>query len=87
MNAWERKHHSSMVHAVDNEDVFDIRNDEEQLRRQIKSRSVIPPPAITMTQDQLDELRQVTQERLAAERLRKMGIKPKESLGLRYERI
>jgi hypothetical protein len=38
-----------------------------------------------MTKEQVENLRRVQNERVAAEKLRKMGYQPKESMGIRYE--
>ncbi|RKP10008.1 hypothetical protein THASP1DRAFT_13446 [Thamnocephalis sphaerospora] len=38
-----------------------------------------------MTKEQLEDLRRVQNERVAAEKLRKMGYQPKENMGVRYE--
>ncbi|KAJ3203829.1 hypothetical protein HDU67_009928 [Dinochytrium kinnereticum] len=63
---------------------WDPRRDEENLRAQAKgSRARIADHGFT--KDQLNELKRVTEERTAADRLRKLGLKPKDSMGVRYD--
>ncbi|OMH85343.1 hypothetical protein AX774_g1098 [Zancudomyces culisetae] len=40
----------------------------------------------SMSRMQLEELNRVQQERVKAEKLRKMGVRPKENMGIRYEK-
>lgn len=39
----------------------------------------------TMTKDELEELAKVNRERVEADRLRRLGLTPRESMGVRYE--
>ncbi|KAJ3277944.1 hypothetical protein HDU76_010104, partial [Blyttiomyces sp. JEL0837] len=66
-------------------DTFDFKRDEEELRMRSKSRSNVAVPSLTFSTSQLQELKRVSEERLTAEKLRKLGYKPKDSLGVRYE--
>ncbi|KAI9336619.1 hypothetical protein DFJ73DRAFT_850056 [Zopfochytrium polystomum] len=68
----------------DGGETFDLKRDEEMLRMQSKSR-VPKGPQLSYSTGQMQELKRVSEERLAADRLRKMGFQPKESLGVRYE--
>jgi DNA-binding CsgD family transcriptional regulator len=40
-----------------------------------------------LTAEELQELKRVSAERIAAESLRRMGVTPKDSLGVRYEKM
>jgi hypothetical protein len=42
-------------------------------------------PTLTLSEEQIKELTRVNRERVEADRMRKMGLKPKESMGVRYE--
>ncbi|KAJ3149193.1 hypothetical protein HDU89_003909 [Geranomyces variabilis] len=65
---------------------FDITKDEEMLKRHSKSLRMGKLPELNYSQDQLNELKKVSDDRVAADRLRKMGYQPKDSMGVRYER-
>ncbi|KAJ3172905.1 hypothetical protein HDU87_007741 [Geranomyces variabilis] len=65
---------------------FDISKDEEMLKRHSKSLRMGKLPELNYSQDQLNELKKVSDDRVAADRLRKMGYQPKDSMGVRYER-
>ncbi|KAG9294382.1 hypothetical protein G9A89_001887 [Geosiphon pyriformis] len=66
--------------------IVDFKKDEEELRKQHRQQVRIPiATAPLLTKDQVLELKRVTTERIQAERLRKMGYTPKESMGVRYE--
>ncbi|KAI9473528.1 MAG: hypothetical protein EXX96DRAFT_488869 [Benjaminiella poitrasii] len=70
-------------------DVFDFRKDEENLRiqqRQVaKAAAASRQPVLTLSEEQIKELTRVNRERIEADRMRKMGLKPKEGMGVRYE--
>lgn len=42
-------------------------------------------PTLTLSKEKIEELARVNRERIEADRMRKMGLKPKESMGVRYE--
>jgi hypothetical protein len=42
-------------------------------------------PTLKLSEEQIKELTRVNRERIEADRMRKMGLKPKESMGVRYE--
>ncbi|KAI8876111.1 hypothetical protein K501DRAFT_201125 [Backusella circina FSU 941] len=69
-------------------DSFDFHNDEERLRtqhRQAARLAASRQPTLTLSEEQIKELTRVNRERVEADRMRKMGLKPKESMGVRYE--
>ncbi|KAL0076865.1 hypothetical protein J3Q64DRAFT_1769533 [Phycomyces blakesleeanus] len=68
--------------------VYDFKDDEEQLRQQQRQAARLvasKQPTLTMSQHQLEELSKVNRERIQAERMRRLGLTPKESMGVRYE--
>ncbi|KAJ3159062.1 hypothetical protein HDU86_001961 [Geranomyces michiganensis] len=64
---------------------FDILKDEEMLKQHSKTLRMGKLPELNYSQDQLNELKKVSIDRVAADRLRKMGYQPKDSMGVRYE--
>lgn len=40
---------------------------------------------VSLSKDQLEELTKVNRERVQADRMRRMGLTPKEGMGVRYE--
>jgi hypothetical protein len=40
---------------------------------------------LKLSEEQIEELTRINRERVEADRMRKMGLKPKESMGVRYE--
>ncbi|CAO3597168.1 unnamed protein product [Absidia cylindrospora] len=68
---------------------FSIANDEEKLRlehrRAAAKASASKVPALQMSRDQLEALTKVNRERVELDRMRKMGLKTKNSLGVRYD--
>ncbi|RKO88178.1 hypothetical protein BDK51DRAFT_33616 [Blyttiomyces helicus] len=66
-------------------DFVDIMNDEERVRQHSKALRAGNLPELNYSASQLADLKKVSQERIAADRLRKMGFQPKESMGVRYE--
>ena len=67
-------------------EVFDLLNDEERLRQHSKAlRSQGAKMELGYSKEELAELKKVSEERIAADRLRKMGYQPKESMGVRYD--
>jgi hypothetical protein len=40
--------------------------------------------AIAISKDQLLEVKRISEERVAADKLRKMGFRPKDGMGVRY---
>ncbi|KAI9248448.1 hypothetical protein EDC94DRAFT_528282 [Helicostylum pulchrum] len=69
-------------------DFFDFRNDEEKLRMQHRqaARAVASrQPTLQLSEEQIKELSRINRERVEADRMRKMGLKPRENMGVRYE--
>ncbi|KAI8997467.1 hypothetical protein BDB01DRAFT_714129 [Pilobolus umbonatus] len=67
---------------------FDFGNDEEKLRMQHKHAARMAAssqPVYQLSNEQLAELSRVSRERVEADRMRKMGLKPRENMGLRYD--
>lgn len=91
LKSWREDDGRGVDGGGDGEETFDIRRDEEMVRLQSKSRSALTSkssiPQMTYSTDQMAELKRVSDERLAAEKLRKMGYKPKDSMGVRYEKF
>ncbi|CAG8684448.1 127_t:CDS:2, partial [Acaulospora colombiana] len=59
--------------------LVDLKKDEEELRRQHRQQVRVPPPSDSLlTKDQVIEIKRVYDERVQAEKLRKMGFTPKE---------
>ncbi|KXS15144.1 hypothetical protein M427DRAFT_155560, partial [Gonapodya prolifera JEL478] len=58
--------------------------DEEQLKKSLRMGKP-SIPQVQMSQDEILEVKQAWEERIAADRLTKMGFKPSEKLGVRYE--
>lgn len=54
---------------------------QRQAARAVASRQ----PTLQLSEEQIKELSRVNRERVEADRMRKMGLKPKESMGVRYE--
>ncbi|KAI9596545.1 hypothetical protein BDF19DRAFT_495221 [Syncephalis fuscata] len=84
-DAWGQKMKGSGGDSVSAIGSLNLLRDEEQLRRQRASGGMARSAAPTMTKEQVEDLRRVQGERIAAEKLRKMGYQPKESMGVRYE--
>ncbi|KAI8372598.1 hypothetical protein EDC96DRAFT_438568 [Choanephora cucurbitarum] len=69
-------------------DTFDFKNDEERLRmqhRQAARASASRQPMLQLSEEKIKELARVNRERIEADRMRKMGLTPKEGMGVRYE--
>jgi len=62
----------------------DILQDERR-HRQLNKGKRTTASGIMMTEDQLKDLKKIYDERIAADRLKKMGYEPKSSMGIRYE--
>ena len=58
---------------------------DRQQHRQAAARAASSKPSLTMTKEQLDELTKVNRERVQADRMRRLGLTPKEGMGVRYE--
>ncbi|KAI8330361.1 hypothetical protein BC941DRAFT_456841 [Chlamydoabsidia padenii] len=65
---------------------FNIKNDEEKLKMEHKRAAAMAAaskvPKLQMSRDQLEELTKVNRERVELDRMRKMGLKTKNSLGI-----
>ncbi|KND05160.1 uncharacterized protein SPPG_00828 [Spizellomyces punctatus DAOM BR117] len=87
LDQWERQQFVRQRAEAGVEDTgeFNILNDEERLKQHSKALRAGRLPEPSFTKDQLAELKKVSEERIAADRLRKMGYVPKDSLGVRYE--
>ncbi|KAI8084836.1 uncharacterized protein BX664DRAFT_337896 [Halteromyces radiatus] len=68
---------------------FNIQKDEERLRMEHKRAASMAAaskvPRLQMSRDQLEALTKVNRERVELDRMRKMGLKTKHSLGVRYD--
>lgn len=88
MQKWEAKQQAIRMgeKPVEVNAEFNFKNDEENLRSQqrmaAKQRST---PTLQMSTADLSELTRVSRERIEADRLRKLGLTPKNSMGVRYE--
>ncbi|KAI8816146.1 uncharacterized protein EV422DRAFT_546935 [Fimicolochytrium jonesii] len=92
LDKWEREQSIRLraeAGGMDHEPEFNILNDEERLKQHSKAlRSTgagSKLPELNYSDTQLAEIKKVSEERIAADRLRKMGFEPKNSLGVRYE--
>ncbi|KAI7864399.1 hypothetical protein BDF14DRAFT_1180873 [Spinellus fusiger] len=90
LHKWEARQRAlRMGEAVPTEEtIYDYKNDEEQLRQQQKQAARLvasKQPMLTMSQQQIEELSKVNRERVQAERMRRLGLTPKEGMGVRYE--
>ncbi|OMJ09439.1 hypothetical protein AYI69_g10665 [Smittium culicis] len=63
---------------------LDLIRDQEMLK--MSKTAYEPTQSLTMSDEQLRDLRRVQNERVEAEKLKQMGFNPKEGLGVRYER-
>ncbi|KAL7325932.1 hypothetical protein PS15p_208348 [Mucor circinelloides] len=90
LQQWERRQEAIRMgeKPTPTGDFFDFKNDEEKLRmqhRQAARAAASRQPTLTLSEEQIKELTRVNRERTEADRMRKMGLKPKESMGVRYE--
>lgn len=88
LQKWEDKQHAIRMgeKPVDDSAGFDFKKDEENLRlqqRQAAKQAAVAPS--NMSKADLSDLARVARERIEAERMRKLGLKPKTSMGVRYE--
>ena len=80
------EHHSPHDILHNEQDMHVSRNHNHYSRKMHRQWSHVPPPTGPLyTKEQLLEVRRVTAERIQAEKLRKMGFTPKESMEVRYE--
>ncbi|KAI7904763.1 uncharacterized protein BX663DRAFT_503472 [Cokeromyces recurvatus] len=91
LNKWERRQEFIRMGGdpMATTDVFDFRKDEENLRmhhrQKARAAAASRQPALQLSEEQIKELTRVNRERVEADRMRKMGLKPKEGMGVRYE--
>ncbi|CEP10111.1 hypothetical protein [Parasitella parasitica] len=90
LQQWERRQEAIRMgeKPMPTGDFFDFQNDEEKLKmqhRQAARAAASRQPTLTLSEEQIKELTRVNRERVEADRMRKMGLKPKESMGVRYE--
>ncbi|KAI9312626.1 hypothetical protein BX666DRAFT_2020869 [Dichotomocladium elegans] len=90
LSRWEMRQHAlRMGEAPPTDDgSINLQRDEEQLRmqhRQAARTAASRQPALQLSREQLEELTKVNRERVQADRLRKMGLTPREGMGVRYE--
>lgn len=90
LQQWERRQEAIRMgeKPIPTGDSFDFKNDEEKLRmqhRQAARAAASRQPTLKLSEEQIKELTRVNRERIEADRMRKMGLKPKESMGVRYE--
>ncbi|KAL6617378.1 hypothetical protein LY90DRAFT_395319 [Neocallimastix californiae] len=80
----ERKKNNPFSGYEESSGVTDILQDEKRHRQLNKSKRATAA-SLMMTEDQLKDLKKIYDERVAADRLKKMGYEPKSSMGIRYE--
>ncbi|GAN04861.1 conserved hypothetical protein [Mucor ambiguus] len=90
LQQWERRQEAIRMgeKPMPTGDFFDFKNDEEKLKmqhRQAARAAASRQPTLKLSEEQIKELTRVNRERIEADRMRKMGLKPKESMGVRYE--
>ncbi|KAI8090906.1 uncharacterized protein B0P05DRAFT_527912 [Gilbertella persicaria] len=90
LHAWERRQEAlRMGESITmTSEEFDFKKDEEQLRlqhRQAARAKSSRQPALQLTKEKIEELARVNRERIEADRMRKMGLTPKEGMGVLYE--
>ncbi|KAI8647748.1 hypothetical protein BD408DRAFT_357128, partial [Parasitella parasitica] len=86
LQQWERRQEAIRMgeKPIPTGDFFDFKNDEEKLKLVDKT-AASRQPTLKLSEEQIKELTRVNRERVEADRMRKMGLKPKESMGVRYE--
>ncbi|KAI8141874.1 hypothetical protein BJV82DRAFT_670383 [Fennellomyces sp. T-0311] len=87
---WEARQHAMRMgeKLPEDNDSVNLLRDEEVLRqqhRQAAARAASSKPGLTLSKEQLDELTKVNRERVQADRMRRLGLTPKEGMGVRYE--
>ncbi|KAF7732527.1 hypothetical protein EC973_003274 [Apophysomyces ossiformis] len=88
LRKWEQRQHALRMGETLPSEEFNFKNDEEQLRMQHKQAAraaASRQPALQMSAEQIEELTKVNRERVQAERMRRLGLTPKEGMGVRYE--
>ncbi|GAA5804955.1 hypothetical protein HPULCUR_010465 [Helicostylum pulchrum] len=90
LHKWDKRQEALRMgeKPVPTGDFFDFRNDEEKLRMQHRqaARAVASrQPTLQLSEEQIKELSRINRERVEADRMRKMGLKPRENMGVRYE--
>ncbi|KAI8975650.1 hypothetical protein BDF20DRAFT_822378, partial [Mycotypha africana] len=92
LEKWERRQEAIRMGekpAPGNGAFFDFNNDEERLRAQhrqaARASAASRKPVMQLSEDKIKELARVNRERIEADRMRKMGLKPKDSMGVLYE--
>ncbi|OBZ83393.1 hypothetical protein A0J61_08554, partial [Choanephora cucurbitarum] len=90
LHNWEKRQAALRMgeQPVPMSDTFDFKNDEERLRmqhRQAARASASRQPMLQLSEEKIKELARVNRERIEADRMRKMGLTPKEGMGVRYE--
>ncbi|RCH87252.1 hypothetical protein CU097_005254 [Rhizopus azygosporus] len=88
---WEKRQQAIRMGEQYVEETFDFAKDEERLRQHhkqaAKAAAASRQPALQLSEDQIKELSRVNRERIEADRMRKMGLTPKEGMGVRYEEV
>ncbi|KAJ1680049.1 hypothetical protein EV182_000788 [Spiromyces aspiralis] len=88
LQAWEAKEREAGGKGAKPLGVPSVGDGEmDLLRDQDAVRSSTTLSALTLSRDQLMDLRRVQQERVEAEKLRQLGFKAKDSMGVRYDTI
>ncbi|KAJ3049259.1 hypothetical protein HK097_009719 [Rhizophlyctis rosea] len=89
LDKWESEQRTMERAQAGDDDsaTFDLLNDEERLRKHSKAlrSSAGSKMELGYSKEELAELKKVSEERIAADRLRKMGYQPKDSMGVRYD--
>ncbi|KAG0187053.1 hypothetical protein DFQ28_006939 [Apophysomyces sp. BC1034] len=98
LSKWEQRQHALRMGETLPPEDFNFKNDEEQLRtpafiplvfrlqhKQAARAAASRQPMLQMSAEQIEELTKVNRERVQAERMRRLGLTPKEGMGVRYE--
>ncbi|KAJ3065019.1 hypothetical protein HDU98_011588 [Podochytrium sp. JEL0797] len=87
MDAWDKKQIMAQYMAGGDEPQleFDFARDEQMQKQQLKASKAVTP-VMTMSTDELRELKKVQEERLQVERMKKLGYEPSKSMGIRYDK-
>ncbi|ORY44434.1 hypothetical protein BCR33DRAFT_850537 [Rhizoclosmatium globosum] len=86
MDKWDRQQILSQYQQNSSaQQEFDFARDEQLMKQQQRASKLQNLPSVTMSTDELRELKRVQEERIMADKMRKQGFQPKQSMGVRYE--
>jgi len=88
LQKWEARQQAIRMgeKPVDDDAGINFKNDEENLRMQQKmAAKQSRTTALHMSNADISELAKVSRERIEADRMRRLGLTPKTSMGVRYE--